>query len=743
MRSNPSTSVTFATLAQALGVEKRTVERRAEREGWQFTIEQVRGGARRLFNVAMLPEEVRAKLAETVLLSAAGNNNTKPAAFSSTRGTATAVGYVDTSDALPGSTPGPRSQTLPAPQPGSVGELAQWQIEVATARAALIDECSRIALDASITIARAEQLLVARAKEGTLAANLLDLVRIANARRGKGSRVLSVQRLAAWRREAAAAVTPAERLALLAPKGRGKRWRLDPDVAAVLALYRRTPTKPALRWCVAEVVGEKGGGRFNSLYSRVRRELAKLPRPLFYAGRNSGAALKALQPFRRRDFLALAPNDVWVGDGHSAKLRIAHPETGNPFVPEVTVILDVATRYVVGWSVSLSENCLAVSDAMRHAVSRHGLPLVYYSDGGAGQTAKMLDAPITGILGTLGIHHEVGRPGNPQGRGVIERLWRTILIPLAKRFATYQGRGADRETLRKVTLEIDRTLRAARTAEGVTALPRRLPRFQEFVDALEAEILSYNETHAHRSLPKLDGAEHATPAAYRSRRLEGRELDMLPPAELSALFMPAVERTAARGEVKLWHGIYFHRDLMLVDGESVRVHYDIHDASYVLVRRMSGEFIARAELSGNRSGYMPQPFLERLREQRAARRLGLLDRKREEVLAERNAAPIADRAAERPELAEELQALEASFSAEPAPKSIDEMSDSERYALWKALRARLAAGEELEERLAAFYQGYAETAELYLSTERELGSEDTLEPQGRKGAPECRKPNRT
>ncbi|WP_268887634.1 hypothetical protein [Kingella kingae] len=39
---------------------------------------------------------------------------------------------------------------------------------------------------------------------------------------------------------------------------------------------------------------------------------------------------------------------------------------------------------------------------------------------------------MTGLFAWLNIEHLTGIPGNPMGRGRIERLWKTILIPLAK-----------------------------------------------------------------------------------------------------------------------------------------------------------------------------------------------------------------------------------------------------------------------------------------------------------------------
>lgn len=99
--------------------------------------------------------------------------------------------------------------------------------------------------------------------------------------------------------------------------------------------------------------------------SMVRRVWDKLPLIMQERGRKTGAAYKSLLPYVKRDWGALKPNDVWIGDGHSFKAKVAHPVHGRPFKPEVTVIIDGCTRFVVGFSVSLAESCVAVSDALR------------------------------------------------------------------------------------------------------------------------------------------------------------------------------------------------------------------------------------------------------------------------------------------------------------------------------------------------------------------------------------------
>ncbi|USS95741.1 hypothetical protein M5J15_00055 [Serratia symbiotica] len=126
-------------------------------------------------------------------------------------------------------------------------------------------------------------------------------------------------------------------------------------------------------------------------------------------------------------------NGYWISDGKSLNLKVAHPIHGRPFTPELTLVIDGRTRYIVGWSVSLVENAIAVADAYRHGMKHHGKPLFVYSDNGGGETNKMLDADIT---------------GNPQARGIIERLNGVMPDRLAKRFLTYNGIGADPNAVR-------------------------------------------------------------------------------------------------------------------------------------------------------------------------------------------------------------------------------------------------------------------------------------------------------
>lgn len=368
--------------------------------------------------------------------------------------------------------------------------------------------------------------------------------------------------------------------------------------------------------------------------------MAKLPETVKQRGRATGAAYRKLLPYIKRDWLIFQPNDIWVGDGHGFKAKVAHPIHGQPFQPEITVIIDAPTRYIVGWSVSLSESTIAHADALRHAMSRHAPPLMYYTDNGAGPTGKMLDADISGILPRLGIEHATGLPGNPQGRGVIERFWQTVTIPLARRYATFVGASADSSTKTLTLRKLGSAMNAERQGKELSQEQRRarakMPSWRQFLADLEAAINDYNHAHEHSELKTATRGDYATPAAYRARRLAEHEQDNLPlsAAELALMFRPEEIRTVQRGMVDLFGNTYSSVALAEHHGERVRVGYDLHDAQSVLIKTLDGRFVCQAEFNGHVRAAMPMSRMEQKRAERV--------RNKERRLAEQRALARAE-----------------------------------------------------------------------------------------------------
>ncbi|ASJ24124.1 transposase [Laribacter hongkongensis] len=522
----------------------------------------------------------------------------------------------------------------------TVERLTSKQRAVAEARCALVGEVRK--LSRVMGVKAAWQHVVDAAKHNALPFPLQQLVNVANARSNQ-ERTFSVRSMSRWWTLFHSTESPSERLRRLAPQVREAEQAMPWWLGAFLAAYRR-PGKPSLSEAYRDFAKAFPANEIVPSVHAVRRILKKLPPAALYVGRHTGAALKAKLPFVRRDWSQLQPGDVWVGDGHGLKAKVINPETGAPQVMEVTAVLDAASRMVTGWSVHLSENTLAVSDALRHGMTRWHRPLMYYSDNGAGETGKVLDADLTGILPRLGIHHETGIPGNAQGRGIIERLWQSTTLPLARKYGTYQGKSADRDSLRLVNRDISRALTAAKNApEGTLVNIPHAPAFAQFIADLTEVFDEYNQT-PHSSLPKRSGV-HMTPAGYYAEFCPYTDDDRLCAAELDDLFRPTFTRTASRGEVRLWNNVYFSRELMEVDGQEVQVGVDIHDGSEVIVRDMQGRFVCRAAFEANKVAAFPVSLRDRLADERIKGKVGRARDKIAAAEAERNralAAPSGD-----------------------------------------------------------------------------------------------------
>ncbi|EPW4646562.1 Mu transposase C-terminal domain-containing protein, partial [Escherichia coli] len=296
-------------------------------------------------------------------------------------------------------------------------------------------------------------------------------------------------------------------------------------------------------------------------YDVVRYAMKKLPEVVKQKGRVTGSEYRQLEGFTRRDWTAMPVNYVWIGDGHGMKLKCAHPIHGRPFSPEVTFVIDGGTRFVVGWSLDLAENVFAVAGAIQHGIRNHGKPFLYYSDNGSGETADMLDKEVVGILPRLGIKHPTGIAGNPQGRGIIERLNRTLPMRIARRYRTYFGKGADRESLRVLNRDLRSAFNAMQQDKPLNdrqkAAMRELPSWAELIEAIREGVEWYNK-RPHSELPMKPNGRHYSPAEFRKKRLaeEDTEIEWLSDLELRDMFRPMVERPVRRCEIKWLGNIY-------------------------------------------------------------------------------------------------------------------------------------------------------------------------------------------
>jgi len=651
-------------LSQVLEISERAVRMRAAAENWPCQTKPVRGGRAKMFPLARLPAWVReAVLArqlatgvEGLPLEGAEASGAVPAQASGARplgpgfrrddeggldkGEAVKKGAVPSqaSGVRPlgpglrrggGEGAGAEALALPVPAPPPVtvgrvllrpGELAVWQRRCMQARAAIMVHVRALAVEAGVNAAL--RVVARQAAAGTLPPALAAQVPLANARAGEsGGRSLSLPTLkrwwGVWNRSGFSALS-------LVPQATS-RGPLVPVWAAPFLAAWRLPSKPSVPDALSRMVLPDGVARPSE--NQARLFLSRLPVLEREKGRMGPAAMKALRPFIRRATDGMEPLDIVIADGFTAKHDVAHPIHGRPFAPELTVVRCVVTRRVIGWSAGLAESTWTVMDAYADAARKAGLWAVAYTDNGAGFRSKLNIGELAGLQGRLGATHSLGTPGNPQARGQIERGWDRLFIQPAKLLPSFKGADMDEEARRRISRRIDQDIKQ----HGAS------PLLQEWADFLRWAgdcVAAYNAA-PHQGLPRMRDPvtgkrRHLSPdEAWRNHLDQGWTPIRLPPEEADDLFRPHVVRQVRRGEVLLFNNAYFHADLADHHGETVQVGFDIHDPSRVWVRRLSGVLIAVAEAGGN-----VRPYIDRLRLDRARRRLRPVEAKRAEILAE-------------------------------------------------------------------------------------------------------------
>jgi len=114
-------------------------------------------------------------------------------------------------------------------------------------------------------------------------------------------------------------------------------------------------------------------------------------------------------------FEAAAVNELWVGDG-----LVGPVVAGRRAV--LVAFLDDHSRAFMGYRWSTSEDAVRAAAALRAAIAARGLPRAIYLDNGSGFVSGSL-LRACAVLGVRLIH---SRPGRPEGRGKIERVFRTV-----------------------------------------------------------------------------------------------------------------------------------------------------------------------------------------------------------------------------------------------------------------------------------------------------------------------------
>jgi len=224
----------------------------------------------------------------------------------------------------------------------------------------------------------------------------------------------------------------------------------------------------------------------------------------------------------RRRFEHESAGDLWMSDVmYGPKLR----DGGRLRQTYLIALIDDATRLVPHAAFTLSEGAVSYLQVLEHAVRRRGIPKRLYVDNGAAFRSKQLSV-VCAKLGIALIH---AKPYTPQGKGKMERWFRTVRMQL---------------------------------------LPLLRPEQLVSLDALNRALAAWVEGEYHHAPHRGLGDE--SPADKWARTSEGVRM---PTADLGDHFLAEQKRNVQKDRTVTLDGVAFEVDAALV-GERVTLRFD-------------------------------------------------------------------------------------------------------------------------------------------------------------------------
>jgi putative transposase len=241
-------------------------------------------------------------------------------------------------------------------------------------------------------------------------------------------------------------------------------------------------------------------------------------------------------------FEAARPNELWTGDALHGP-RIAGRKS------YLFAFLDDHSRAVVGHRWGFAEDTVRLAAALRPALASRGVPESVYVDNGS----AFVDAGLLRACAVLGIKLIHSTPGRPQGRGKIERFFRTV-----------------RE---QFLVELTGSSDPAGLDAGAGAGRHRV----ESLDELNRLFTAWVEQVYHRRVHSETGA------APLARWQAGGPFPLPTPPALAEAFCWEAQRTVTKTATVSLQGNTYQVDPALV-GRKVELVFDPFDLTRVAVR---------------------------------------------------------------------------------------------------------------------------------------------------------------
>ncbi len=328
----------------------------------------------------------------------------------------------------------------------------------------------------------------------------------------------------------------------LVPDPRQSAPRLPVEVIEMaVSLKRENPARTAtqVRRILRAQMGWAPGERTLQRHFADDPQIAAVLGALAAGGPGSGAVFGRFEADR--------PNELWTGDA------LHGPSIGGRKT-YLFAFLDDHSRAIVGHRFGFCEDTVRLAAALRPALGSRGVPDAVYVDNGS----AFVDAWLLRACAKLGIRLIHSTPGRPQGRGKIERFFRTVR----------------EQFLVEITGEITGGITGEPGSGGDGEPGRHLV---ADLDELNRLFTAWVETVYHRRVHSETGAP---PLA---RWHAGGPFPLPAPAALAEAFLWEAHRTVTKTALVSLQGNTYQVDPLLV-GQRVELVFDPFDLTTVAVR---------------------------------------------------------------------------------------------------------------------------------------------------------------
>jgi transposase InsO family protein len=293
------------------------------------------------------------------------------------------------------------------------------------------------------------------------------------------------------------------------------------------------------------------------------------------------------------------PNALWQIDASPCDvMTLDGGKNGNPGRANLYACIDVYTRRTV-FLVSNTPTAAALGLLIRKALLAWGVPDVIKSDNGSDFTAKFIER----LLDNLGVEHDLCTPFQPQQKGMVERVFRTLQHDLMVTLPGFIGHNVgDRSVIES------RKAFAQRLGEAPDALAGAALTNLELAERIDAWTRDDYEQRPHGGLRDRTPFEVAASHRGAVRRIEDE-------AALMMLLAPVPGqdgmRTVTKTGIRINHADYYSTDCM--PGDRVFCRMDPADAGQIYLFSEDGLTFLGEAVSPELSGHNPQELIARVK----------------------------------------------------------------------------------------------------------------------------------